>query len=216
MQATVKFWGLRINITFLSYPKIQRRFRKMKIILIHFFRSQKKRMETKSAQRIIFYQRKIVENYQCTLSRGNLGFYNSGKDSLICYFLVFIAELENPSIVLLTKADAIATCNMFSNGTVPYERSHVKTLNAENLAYSFLSSKTLMAWFGATLDYEKREYVSAVSGNVIKIDNQTLFNSNFWLSMNVAGPYMGTTFSWREMDMQNNISGRYLINDAFL
>ena len=143
------------------------------------------------------------------------------KDSLICYYLVFISELAKPSIALLKKADAIATCHMFSNGTLPYERSHVNTLNGENLTYGkpkdkSFPSKPVMAWFGATLDYEKREYVSTLTGKVKKIDNQTLFDSNFWLYMHVAGPFMGTTFSWREMDMQNNISGRYLINDAFL
>ena len=113
------------------------------------------------------------------------------KDLLICYYLVLISELAKPSIALLKKADAIATCHMFSNGTLPYERSHVNTLNAENLTYGkpkdkSFPSKLVMAWFGATLDYEKREYVSAVSGKVIKNDNQTLFNSNFWLYMNVA------------------------------
>ena len=138
------------------------------------------------------------------------------KDSLICYYLVFISELAKPSIALLKKEDAIATCHMFSNGTLPYERSHVNTLNAENLTYgkrqnNLLPPKSFMAWFGATLDYEKGEYVSKLSGKVMKIDNQTLFNSNFWLYMNVAGPFMGTTFSWREMDMKTNISGRYLV-----
>ena len=79
--------------------------------------------------------------------------------------MVYISDFPNPSIALLNKADAIATCNMFSNGTLPYERSHVNTLNAENLTYgkpqnNLLSPKSFMAWFGATLDYEKMEYVS--------------------------------------------------------
>ena len=142
------------------------------------------------------------------------GFYNSDKDSKICYFLVFIANYTYPSIAVLTKADSIETCQMFSNGTLPYERFHVNTLNAENLNYGLLPSETprapIMAWFGATLDYERREYISDISGKVIKTDDQELFNSNIWLNMNAGDLSPGLIYANREMDDERNISGKCL------
>ena len=185
----------------------------MKIILMQLFPSQPTISQTKSkfVPTIIFYQRKIVKRNH--LIR-NSCLYNNEKDSKICYFLVFIAKSAYPTIAVLTKAAAIETCQMFSNGTLPYERSHVNTLNAENLTYGLLPSETprapILAWFGATLDYEKREYVSDINRKVIKTDDQELFNSNFWLYMNVGGPSMGSMFTRREMDNERNVSGECL------
>ena len=133
-----------------------------------------------------------VTNIKSTLSTchqhlrsRNSGLNNTGKDSKICYFLVFIAKSAYPTIVVLTKSAAIETCQMFSNGTLPYERSHVNTLNAENLTYGLVPSEKprapILAWFGATLDYGKREYLSDIDRKVIQTDDQELFNSNFWL-----------------------------------
>lgn len=128
--------------------------------------------------------------------------------------MVFIANFTYPTIAVLTKADSIETCQMFSNGTLPYERFHVNTLNAENLTYGLLPSETprapILAWFGATLDYERREYISDISRKVIKTDDQELFNSNFWLYMNVGDPSSGSIFANREMDDERNISGKCL------
>ena len=160
---------------------------------------------------IIFYQRKIVKRINFIR---NFGFYNNEKDSNICYFLVFIAKIAYPTIAVLTKAAAIETCQMFSNGTLPYERSHVNTLNAENLTYGLLPSETprapIVAWFGATLDYGRREYLSDISKKVIKTDDQELFHSTSWLYMNVRGLSMGSMFTQREMDNERNVSGKCL------
>ena len=79
--------------------------------------------------------------------------------------MVFIADFGYPQLALVEKADAIATCDMFSNGTLPYERDHMNSLNAENLTYgpsafTKVNRAPIMAWFGATLDNEKREHFS--------------------------------------------------------
>ena len=143
------------------------------------------------------------------------GFDNIDKDSTICYFLVFIADFATSEIAILSKADAITTCNMFSNGTLPYDRNHVNTLNAENIikaSKAFTGSATggaqfapIMAWFGATLDHERREYISDISGKVIKTDDQ-LFEAKFWLAMFVGGPSAGSIFINRESNKEQNIS----------
>ena len=115
------------------------------------------------------------------------GFNNSEKDSKICYFLVFLANITFPTTVVLSKVEAVKTCKMFSNGTLPYERSHVNSLNEENLTFGLRPSKSprapIMAWFGATLDSDRIEYISDVTGKIIKTDDQTFFHSNYWLNM---------------------------------
>ena len=63
----------------------------------------------------------------------------------------------------------------------------------------------MMAWFGATLDHEKREYISDISGKVIKTDDQ-LFEAKFWLAMFVDGPSGGSIFVNRESNKEQNIS----------
>ena len=105
---------------------------------------------------------------------------------------------------------------MFSNGTLPYNRDHVNTLNAENITQTskaFTGSATggakfapIMAWFGANLDHERREYISDISGKVIKTDDQKLFEAKFWLSVFVRGPSAGSIFVSRELNKAQNIS----------
>ena len=143
------------------------------------------------------------------------GFDNIDKDSTICYFLVFIADFAYSEIAMLSKADAITTCNMFSNGTLPYDRNHVHTLNAENITRAsevFTGDETggaqfapIKAWFGATLDHKRREYISDISGKVIKTDDQ-LSEAKFWLVMFVGGLSEGSIFVNRESNIEQNIS----------
>ena len=113
---------------------------------------------------------------------------------------------------------------MFSNGTLPYDRDHVNTLNAENITQTskaFTGSATggaqfapIMAWFGANLDHERREYISDISGKVIKTDDQKLFEAKCWLSVFVRGPTAGSIFVNRELNKGQNISWRYLIYES--
>ena len=117
-------------------------------------------------------------------------FLNIDKDSKICYFLVFLAKISFPTTVMLSKSEGIKACHMFSNGTLPYKRSHVNTLNGENLTFGLRPSKTprapISAWFGATLNYERREYISDINEQNIKTDDQNEFHSIYWLNMNVG------------------------------
>lgn len=116
-------------------------------------------------------------------------FLNIDKDSKICYFLVFLAKNSFPTTAMLSKSEGIKACHMFSNGTLPYKRSHVNTLNEENLTFGLRPSKTprapISAWFGATLNYERREYISDINGQNIETDDQNEFHSIYWLNMNV-------------------------------
>ena len=97
---------------------------------------------------------------------------------------------------------------MFSNGTLPYERSHVNSLNDEDLTFGLLPSKSprapLQAWFGATLDSDRREYISDVNGKVIKTDDQKFFHSNYWLYMNVKRPSFGSIYTHRVIEDESN------------
>ena len=91
----------------------------------------------------------------------------------------------------------------------------MNTLNAENITTpkAFTGSATggaqfapIMAWFGATLDHERREYISDISGKVIKTDDQKLYEANLWLSMYVSGHSAGLIFVNRELNNGQNIS----------
>ena len=154
-----------------------------------------------------------MQPYISRYNKWSLGFSNSEKDSKICYFLVFLANIISfPTIAVLTKADAVVTCKMFSNGTLPYERSHLNSLNEENLTFGLLLSKSsrapIIAWFGATLDSDRKEYISDVIGKVIKTDDQQFFHSNYWLNMNVGRPSLGAIFTQRELEDERDIIGR--------
>ena len=143
----------------------------------------------------------------------NNSFYNRNKDSTLCYYLVFLANFAS-EIALLSKENAIETCQILSNGTLPYKRSHVATLSAEDFALGLRQSLSLwnhapiLAWFGATLDYERREYLSDVTGEVIQIDDEKEFNATFSLNMFVGGLSMGLKFAQREVQKENNVLGR--------
>ena len=126
---------------------------------------------------------------------------------------MFVAKFDDiPQSALLTKSDAIDACQMFSNGTLPYKRSHVKSLSDVDFTYKTRHQAPIQAWFGATLDYEKQEYLSDVTGEVIYIDNQLEFNATFWLVMYAGGSTMGLKTTQRiysEYDTyEENILGR--------
>ena len=105
---------------------------------------------------------------------------------------MFVAKFDGiPESALLSKSDAVDACQMFSNGTLPYKRSHVKSLSDVDFTYGTRHQAPIQAWFGATLDYEKQEYLSDVTGEIIHIDNQQEFNATFWLVMYAGGPSMG-------------------------
>ena len=126
--------------------------------------------------------------------------------------MVFLANFAS-EIALLSKENAIETCQILSNGTLPYKRSHVATLSAEDFALGLGQSLSLwnhapiLAWFGATLDYERREYLSDVTGEVIQIDDEKEFNATFSLNMFVGGLSMGLKFAQREVQKENNVLG---------
>ena len=125
--------------------------------------------------------------------------------------MVFLAKLSFPTTALLDKTEAVKVCKMFANGTLPYERSHVNSLNEEDLTFGLLPSKSprapLQAWFGATLDSDRREYISDVTGKVIKTDDQKYFHSNYWLYMNVKRPSFGSIYTQREIEDESYTDG---------
>ena len=139
-----------------------------------------------------------IGQFKHHLNESYFEFSNSAKDSQICYFLVFLAKLSFPTTVLLNKTEAVKVCKMFSNGTLPYERSHVNSLNEENLTFGLFPSKSprapIQAWFGATLDSDRREYISDLTGKVTKTYDQKFFHSNYWLYMNVKRPSFGSIY----------------------
>ena len=105
---------------------------------------------------------------------------------------------------------------MFSNGTLPYERSHVNSLNEENLTFGLFPSKSprapIQSWFGATLDSDRREYISDVTGKVIKTDDQQfsipIIDWTWMLDIlyfNGDGQSLWDQYTQREIEDESNI-----------
>ena len=135
--------------------------------------------------------------------------YILSKDNKLCYSLAKIRVRGTYSVgfrrvhsvidaLLVNKSEAVQFCKFHSNGTLPYgklknplfftlllfkDRSQLKILQSENIA-------PVRAWFGASLNYEARAFLSDYDGSLI-VPDDNIINTPYLMTFITAGKEIG-------------------------
>ena len=151
--------------------------------------------------------------------------YILSKNNKLCYFIAktrvkgtysmgFRRVPYSIDALLVNKSEAVQFCQFHSNGTLPYgklknplfftlllfkDRSQLKILQSENIA-------PVRAWFGASLNYEARAFLSDYDGSLI-VPDDNIINTSYLLTFIAAGKDVGKrndTFLYTAIAMKSS------------